>query len=338
MSEHDYPHQPSQCIELLSAAPLKLQYLAEGNANVIFKVRPTTPELTTHNNCCVLRLRKNLPFTKPAIEVLTAFRTRIMPLYEDHQELLLEQALYKLNADVLGQADSIIRLLERDEKPNRAPKRRKVYLPSLEAEPHGILMPNLHRRPNVKLLEFKPKWLLQSPSAPLDAKRCRTCALNALRRAEGKVPGRGDGGFCPLSLLLSEKIDEVLTSIAAPISAAALTPDFVSKVRPALFHHRHLQQKHDEVGLQDFRDPTGKDFSVAMALRDCSVFLVVEASGIGWRIVEVKFADLDLKTPDGGKLEHWASIEKSLLDYGAYVAEDQICVISSPVKDEPDVK
>lgn len=44
------------------------------------------------------------------------------------------------------------------------------------------------------LIQFKPKWLAPSPSAPPNSKRCRTCALHA-RRA---LP---TPSFCPLDLI-----------------------------------------------------------------------------------------------------------------------------------------
>jgi inositol-pentakisphosphate 2-kinase len=317
----------ASCVDVLRSNSLELSLIAEGNANVVLAVSPTDPALTAYANRCVLRLRKDLSFTRPALEIFGAFRTRIAPLYAlHHEDVLLEQALLPLNESLLTQAQGILRTLERDESPNRPVKRRGVYLPSLEAEPHGVIMPNLHYGTDTKLLEFKPKWLLPSPSAPNNALRCRTCALNGMRKAQGKVPGRGDAGFCPLKLLAREEnvLKEALQRLN-PTSSAIFLRDFIDKVQPALRFHQRLQLQYPRVGLEDFLAPD-ESKELDLALRDCSFFLVVEVETS--YIKDIKFADLDLKTPNAEKLVRWANIERSLLDSGAYLTADDICVLS----------
>jgi inositol-pentakisphosphate 2-kinase len=73
----------------------------------------------------------------------------------------------------------------------------------LAIDGHGLLMTDMTARHGEFLFEIKPKWLLQSPDAPDDAKRCRTCALR-LQRAHATADGTvmpKPGGFCPLSLV-----------------------------------------------------------------------------------------------------------------------------------------
>ena len=100
-----------------------------------------------------------------------------------------------------------------------------------------------------------------------------------------------------------------------------MVEEFVGKVQPLLRHLRELQKRLGEVGLQDFQSSEAKDLSVAMALRDCSVFLVVsdrsEASNRP-EIKDVKFADLDVKATDGGKTERWTEVEGELLSKRLY--------------------
>lgn len=357
------PHLPSpSCPSALTSATLRLHYLAEGAANIIYSASVVSPpELKHHCHCCILRLRKDLPSTKPAVEVMRDFEQRIAPLFAGHEDLLMKHALYPLTPEMVEGANAELREMEivdptqDDNEPaaacaNRNPKkrprdrqRRHIYLPAYETEQYGILMQNLEAPGIDQLVEFKPKWLVQSPSAPADAKSCRTCALNAMRRHAGQHQGRGDLGFCPLDLLSDPDVTQRLGSVLAKIyrptenGMAEFVAAFRRRVQPALRHLVTLQQKFRSVGLQDFRDPAGKNLDVAMALRDCSVFLALRTTsnsspdrdGAKVDLVDVKFADLDLKSPDGGKIQKWASMEQELLDGGWYYhAEETDCALS----------
>jgi inositol-pentakisphosphate 2-kinase len=401
-------HNPSACLDAVaklsaskpaSTAPpaFTLEYLAEGNANVIYTLRPNNDStndgsevLSQHARCAVLRLRKDLAFTKPAIEVLSAFRTKILPLFTpDFKDVLMEQTLFKMERQTVEEVNSTLKSMETDSGgagKSRPVARRGVYHPSFEEEGYGILMPNLlslgsnneasgsarsgdiGEADKTRLLEFKAKWLLQSPSAPNDAVRCRTCAVNTLRRlkdmendaiavteATGKKQkhrGRGDGGFCPFALLSSDPsiLQPALETMGlfsnhrATEDGIALQNDFNKKVQPVLRHVQTLQGRYNEVGLRDFRDAsTGEasdatpsresDFSVAMALRDCSVFLVVTEEGQSASIEAVKIADLDLKTTGGGKIERWAGIEEELIGKGMYTKRKQDLEAENGVED-----
>lgn len=466
IAQQPITHTPSTCLAAVSALsashsasaslpPFTLIYLAEGNANVIYTLHPATQThpintatgqtshspLTSHPQCTVLRLRKDLPFTQPAIEVLSAFRRKIQPLFADgFADVLVEQGLFRMSRETVESVDSTLREMEggRDGEVeggiardgvgsgDRPVHRRGVYHPVFERECHGILMPNLlslganpstpsaralqdgkdtkHNdksklKMKTRLLEFKAKWLLQSPSAPADAVRCRTCAVNALRRLKNAQSqtqahtetseeqmqtqtrasensnqnhklkqkqkhklGRGDGGFCPFALLSNDKstgtLHSALTTMGlfahcrTPRAKHQLQTEFAEKVQPVLRHLRGLQGRFGCVGLDDFRgglvDRSGDagldsrgavdagyeegDFAVAMALRDCSVFLVIaegeaeDEAGDGDEdgnrdipsIKAVKLADLDLKTTGGGKLQRWAGIEEELIRSGMY--------------------
>ncbi|KIX96540.1 uncharacterized protein Z520_07806 [Fonsecaea multimorphosa CBS 102226] len=337
MSMSTHRSSPS-CPSSLVTANLQLDYLAEGAANIIYSVSVLSPpSLQHHSNCCVMRLRKDLPFTKPAVQVVSDFENRIAPLFNGkHKSLLMEQALYKLTPEMVSEANEELRELDTVDlsalsaegvkgKKIRHHHRRHVYLPSYENEQYGILMQNLQGPGIDWLVEFKPKWLVQSPSAPADARNCRTCALNAMRRKAGGHQGRGDSGFCPLDLLADQ--DAVLERTLGNIwplenGIDKFVAAFRENVQPALRHLQTLQEDHGYVGLDDFLNPNGKDFGVAMALRDCSVFLALKrrADSVdgGVDIVDVKLADLDLKTTGGGKVQKWAAMEQELLDGGWY--------------------
>ncbi|KAK5046371.1 hypothetical protein LTR84_008172 [Exophiala bonariae] len=343
----------STCPASLTKASLSLDYLAEGAANIIYSVAVTTPaSLIEHSNCCVLRLRKDLSFTKPSEEVIADFKNSISPLFRHDPSLLLEHSLYDLTPDLVAKLNEDLHEMDNVDlsaltasgvlaqgKSIRHHHRRHVYLPAFEAEQHGILMQNLQGPGIDWLVEFKPKWLLQSPSAPADARNCRTCALNAMRRKAGKAQGRGDSGFCPMDLLSKDDDDTVLQKALARIwpvedGIDKFVTAFQKKVQPALRHLLTLQQKFNDVGVQDFKNPDANQFGVAMALRDCSVFLALKRTddpdGQALEISDVKFADLDLKSTEGGKVEKWAKMEQVLLDGGWYyhTVEGSECAIS----------
>jgi inositol-pentakisphosphate 2-kinase len=338
-------HRPtSECPSAISSAALQLHYLAEGAANIIYSVSVSSPaSLEHHSHCCVMRLRKDLSFTKPAKEVMADFETSIAPLFGDEfRGLLMEQALFRLSEGMVHVANEQLREMDQVDlselttltvepsviKIIRQQHRRHVYLPRFEEEQYGILMKNLQGPSVDYLVEFKPKWLVQSPSAPKDARNCRTCALNASRRKEGKHKGRGDSGFCPFDLLVGPEEDDVLRQALQHIwpvedGIEEFVVAFRQEVQPALKHLQKLEEENGSVGLDDFQYPDGKDFGVAMALRDCSVFLALRRADReegGLDIVDIKFADLDLKSIEGGKLQKWAAMEQALLDGGWYHA------------------
>ncbi|KEF54454.1 uncharacterized protein A1O9_09621 [Exophiala aquamarina CBS 119918] len=325
------------CPTVLGKASVHLDYLAEGAANVIYSVSVLRPaELAEHSHCCVMRMRKDLSFTKPCKEVIADFENSIVPLFSHDPSLLLVHALYnltpelveKLNGD-LHEMDGVqlsalgTNVVRSRGKAVRDLHRRHVYLPSFRDEQHGVLMQNLQGPGIDWLVEFKPKWLLQSPSAPADARNCRTCALNAMRREAGKAQGRGDSGFCPIDLLSDDGavLESALARIWPPEAGIEVTA-FREQVQPALQHLRSLQRKFNGVGVEDFQHPDANQFGVAMALRDCSVFMALKrsmpSSPSVVEISDVKFADLDLKSTEGGKVQKWAVMEQQLLDGGWY--------------------
>ena len=124
--------------------------------------------------------------------------------------------------------------------------------------------------------DFKPKWLLQSPSAPRNAERCRTCAKRAL---DGTVSDWR--ALCLLALtsndeqLLKEHLFSALGKMrGAPISmfeqvSYALPFLLLSPMLPRL---KELQEEFDPEGPLK-ADRNSERFRLAMTLRDCSMFM-----------------------------------------------------------------
>lgn len=314
-----------------SSGEVSLSYLAEGAANTVFSIHfSPSSNLHEYSNKFVLRLRKDIPSLRATKILKQQFDERIVPLFTVDPSLLVSGPLVKISHDAVLRANDELHALELSGR--RKPLRRGVYLPSFDVESDAIFMPNLTYGPGV-VVEFKPKWLVQSSTAPARANRCRTCALNTLRRVTVGVSvdatrglGKGDSGFCPFDLLSHDK--DVLHNALSRIwkdktSLSSFMHAFTRRVQPVLRRLQQLQTEHGEVGLEDFLD-SHKDPSVAMALRDCSVLTrIVYEDDQNVDIAVVKLLDLDLKNADGGKREKWAATERQLIEEGWYTDEQQ---------------
>ena len=306
------------------------EYLAEGAANVVWTVRNLSilhTEQALEQQDYVLRLRKDRPHLASVRESVEAFNTHIRPLFDP--SILLSPKLILLPIELIDLMNAELHTMEDDaHDPVRPTNRRGVYLPDHSTEPYGVLLPDLSPKGGQDvLLEFKPKWLVQSPSAPANATKCRNCALRDMRGAQGIVQGRGSHAYCPIDLLSdSENTREMaLSSISSRHERAQkLTgQDFKNKVQPLLRHIQMLQRKFCSVSLRDF-EHSHSDLRIAMALRDCSVFLQVNVKTGEPRIHGVKLADLDLKVPDAAKLRKWAEMERDLISGGWYLGRRPI--------------
>ena len=315
---------------LQPSGDISFSYLTEGAANTIWNVHFShDSNLARHDSSIVLRMRKDIASTIPMLELKEQFEKRIAPLFAFNPGLLLPVHLIRLCPSVIEGMNRQLHQLEATK--HRKALRIGVYHPSFEIEPYAMVMPNLGYGPG-KVVEFKPKWLAQSPSAPRNAQRCRTCALNAMRRVKG-VSGRGDSGFCPFDLLSSH--DGILSSALRQVwkdekTLLEFVDAFRFEVQPALRQLQKLQRQQGVVGLHDFLDPVDKDFSVAMALRDCSIVLKVVKSSTQQEsrltIATVKLLDLDLKDAGGGKLAKWARIEAELIEDGWYTTKEDTSI------------
>lgn len=301
---------------------ISFSYMTEGAANTIWNVHfSADSNLSQHDSSMILRLRKDIPSTMPMLELKQQYEERIVPLFLFDPSLLLPVQLIQLSPGVIEELNSQLR--RHEAMKHRKALRAGAYHPSFTVEPCAMIMPNLGHGYG-KVVEFKPKWLSQSPSAPRESQRCRTCALNAMRRAKG-VSGRGDSGFCPFDLLSSN--ERILSGALRQVwddekSLLEFVDAFRLKVQPALRQLQKLQRQHDDVGLNDFLNPGVKAFSVAMALRDCSIVLKVgrtlACKESKLDISMVKLLDLDLKDTGGGKLAKWARTETELIEDGWY--------------------
>jgi inositol-pentakisphosphate 2-kinase len=320
-------HAAMECTIHISGKEYALAYLAEGAANVVYKLRPYHPDL--------LRLRKARS-TITYGEIVYNFKTIVCPLFPE--DALIHPRLFKLpDAEVLiPRLNEMLR--EKEADASRSEMRKGAYLAT--DEEHGIFVQDMSpRHKRERFIEFKPKWLIQSPSAPGKAKRCRTCALREMRRAGRAFSGRGSIGCCPLDLLSSDDdvLDDLFGSLAGD-DLGLVKQIFKNKIHPHLIRLKSLQIEHNRVGLAeigservcvpsrevvDEHEKTSETFMlsdilIGMMLRDCSVFIRYNIDEPVTK-AEVKLADLDMKS---AKLEKWAAIETQLIDGGWYTGTE----------------
>ena len=292
----------------LGLLDVQLEYLAEGAANVVYRIRP--PDLSSDPSTAadlrfenyeydsdtplpseisplqldprlkgkLVRLRKHLPHGMPVKDSQRHFETIIRPLFWD--ENLIESELFEVSSSLLKDCNSKLRRMEKRDL--RPAKRWGVYL--TENPRYGCLITDMTWLVDdtIVSLEFKPKWLIQSPTAPAGSKRCRSCALRAMKKAGcTNQPETSNGGSCPLNLMSSDKskiklfLDYVMES-----NSKRPSQDVQRRLIDFLYQNALLERVKR---LQLDLDPHGvfkadlmsSDFLAAMTLRDCSLFLRV---------------------------------------------------------------
>ena len=320
---------------------VQLVYLAEGAANVVYRIRslpldpstsadlsfesygPNTPPPTDIEPLHMdprlrgklVRLSKKTSSATPVTESQNHFETKIKPLFPS--ENLVQQILFQPSKDLLKHCNA--RLREMENKGARPAKRHNVYL--AEDEMYGMLVTDMSCSDDSStFFEFKPKWLTQSPSAPLESKRCRTCALRAMKKGS-------KAGLCPLNLMDKDKIAIAVCGIMG-LNPSQLQDysgperDMLGRIQdfllkdPLLRRLRQFQVDKDPIGVLK-ANLNSQDFLAAMTLRDCTLYLKVGQSSIGARL-----GDLDLKTGKG-KAEYWRGLEKELVEGGWYTATEK---------------
>ena len=320
---------------------VQLIYLAEGAANVVYRLQslpldpstsadlnfesygPNTPPPTEIEPLQIdprlgkklVRLRKKTSSTTPVVESQAHFENTIRPLFPPDN--LVHQTLFRPSEDLLKESNAKLREMEKEG--TRPPKRHHVYL--AEDEMYGTLVTDMScSDDSSKLFEFKPKWLLQSPTAPQESKRCRTCALRAMRR-------KSRPGLCPLNLMDTDKIAIALCQVMGLDSEqqenySSTERHVMSRLRdfllkdPLLRCLRQLQMDKDPRGVLS-AGVISEDLLAAMTLRDCTLYLKVDQDSI-----DARLGDLDLKTGTR-KAEYWRGLEKQMIEGGWYTATEE---------------
>lgn len=185
--------------------PIRLEYLNEGNANIVYRIRPHKDggEVPAPLHQKLLRLRKDKPFIRTCQEQHVAFKERFLPLFS--AEHLVAHDLIVVQGDLTR---SLNTALHQQEAAGSRPRSRHGDLLATD-DTYGILVTDMTPQPGEVFLELKPKWLVQSPDAPRISLRCRTCALRAQREYLKRQPHaeRIPTSFCPLALVSAKFSD-----------------------------------------------------------------------------------------------------------------------------------
>ena len=307
-----------------SGAAFELHYLAEGAAHVIYEVRPhpNTTVIDPMFDGKLLRFRKDTGFARTCEQRVDDFERTIAPLFPARNLVKLERHNVSDQRSLVRSLNTSLRRRETDK--SRPSKRKGVYLTLGSLEKYHVLVTDMRPRTwQDKMIEFKPKWLVRTASTPATAKRCRTCALRCMKEGSGPHEGSRLMTFCPLDLLSTdpEALQTVFRALEFPEwDHKEWVTVFTAQVRPLLVQLQEKQREHNNVGVDDLVSQPHQDFSLAMALRDCSIFLRLKTDVA--MIEDVRIADLDLKSKDGGKLEYWTEIERRLIDEGWYEATE----------------
>ncbi|PQK12146.1 hypothetical protein BB8028_0003g07640 [Beauveria bassiana] len=318
-----------------------ISFVGEGAANAVFEIKVPQHGVTDQSfKGLLLRVAK-----VPALGQPTAYnylfqqkfyQTTIRPLLGNraiHQELVILR-----NTGIVDELNHLLQDLDH----TRKPKFRGSYVGQSD---WGLLIEDMRPDPKAPasriLVEFKPKWLSQSRSAPARAVRCRQCALE-LQRMLSKVPAApASGGIaafaperkpCPLALV----DEEAPSAVASPFRIAPQLLDAPERENLQTSLERILQDPFLD-GLcaqQEELDTTGplranpddEKFGIAMTIRDCTCFALIPRNDAarGPEDIKIRLGDLDWKDPQT-KIRHWRGTEQSLIDGGFYTADWILC-------------
>ncbi|KAF1816263.1 hypothetical protein P152DRAFT_470301 [Eremomyces bilateralis CBS 781.70] len=355
---------PQEIIPYIGSSPaeslaIRLEYLAEGGANVVYQIR-TDPvkwsravlqrplsAVKGHRDAStceriqdeVLRLRKAPGSSKQSYVSTTAaedyLEDVIAPSLGGHEWLIPSRKI-RVHPRVISACNK--ELILHQALGNRPDSREHSILE--ESELFGLLMEDMSGiRGSSFTIQFKPKWLSHSPNASKSARRCRTCALRAMRGTEGMAPvGEVQ---CPRNLVGDHPDNsrlEILQTLRAngipcaesklrerlPDVLQDLTEYFYSgKGRTILDKLAALQEQLDPLGIVKLRAQPGgmssqqlKDLQLAMTFRDCSVYVRYHWDK-GLEGIETRVGDLDPKVGES-KLDEWHDIEMGLIQGGWY--------------------
>ncbi|OJI98353.1 hypothetical protein ASPVEDRAFT_123172 [Aspergillus versicolor CBS 583.65] len=314
---------------------VQLSYLAEGGANVIYRiVAPTIMTVPAEYKGKLLRLRKDTPGGVSYQEIARNFDKNIRPLFKPEE--LVDQELVHLPEGLTQKCNEQLRT---DELTGRRPKQRRGLYLSV-TEPFGLLVTDMTSlgNPGTELAELKPKWLFPSPSAPTGVRRCRTCALRDMKHHDARRVGAAEAtSFCPLDLV-SDKFENVLR--ATKFVKGYKDHSRLARVlyrNPTLLKLLAHQRSLKDVGLYG-PSPHSRDKSLAMTIRDCTMYIKMPRNEKGR--VEIRLGDLDLKTASGGKAQYWLDLEHRLINEGWYMgtksnAHPCECALQSPRAQPP---
>ncbi|KAK3902009.1 inositol pentakisphosphate 2-kinase [Staphylotrichum tortipilum] len=249
-------------------------------------------------------------------ELQEYWETVVAPLFE--LEDLVQQQLVKFeNDNVISRLNGALQ----DETETR---RTDFEGQTVAATEYGLLVEDMRQKnPDDLTLEFKPKWLAQSPNAPPSATRCRNCAREAFKRHSKHPSKRKPNAVIPCPLDYLSPSPSSLTHPLTPHTPPTTHPSQHARLSTWLQTNTLLPRLRAVQLANDTLGPLGVDhggagaaqLQLAMTLRDCACFVRVPADE--GAEVEAKLADLDKKNWVS-KLGYWQGMERRLVEGGYY--------------------
>lgn len=205
-------------------ADLTYTLAGEGSANAVFRMHtaPTASASTASTPLLsyLLRVPKAAAGVSPhvCLDHHTYYVSVLLPLLG--ADLLVRQRLVRGVTSLQPQLNRLLAARDQDPLHRRRPDWKGTRLaagvdvallvedmngpatsprPSLSASPSACPAP-------VVTIQFKPKWLAQSPTAPPGARRCRTCALSASLASQGPAQSGRRAKPCPLVLVADQAV------------------------------------------------------------------------------------------------------------------------------------
>ncbi|KAG6024494.1 hypothetical protein E4U41_001777 [Claviceps citrina] len=314
------------CIKRLPAGTKPVKLVGEGAANAVFELKapPQRDRAARDLKGLLLRVAKvpslGAPLAYNYLLQQQYLQTAIKPILGEHvvhQELVI---LHKSN--IVRELNNLLR----DINHTRRDKFKGTYVGETD---WGFLIEDMRPPDTCVLVEFKPKWLSQSPSAPKEAIRCRQCAmeLRNLTKDLSFNKARPERKPCPLALMNSDGPRPVCSPFRmAPHLANEPNSELYEKALRQIASHdairdlKEQQDLHDKVGPLR-ASPSDPFFPLAMTLRDCTCFAQIDKRS---QSVRIRFGDFDWKDPSV-KFDRWAGVEAELVDDGFYTCEWFLC-------------
>ncbi|KAF4121334.1 inositol-pentakisphosphate 2-kinase [Geosmithia morbida] len=277
------------------------ELVGEGAANAVFELKLPDGEYFRHEDGLLMRVAKapvRPDFPKfDHVEQQWHYHTRIKPIL-GHYVLHSELAVIRGS----GIVDAMNDYLRRHDQ-SRKQKFRGTFV---DQSDWAFLLEDMRPEDDEALLvEFKPKWLSQSPSAPSSAIRCRQCAKELrdyVSDPDPRKPVPTKAKPCPLTLgrdeynlVRIESAYRLLPELDEPSSTSVdegsgTSSNDISQQQkqhrlnatlgllrdePALKILREAQERYDKVGPLR-ADESDADFSLAMTLRDCTCLAQIQ--------------------------------------------------------------
>ena len=174
-------------------ADCEFEYRSEGRANIVFGIRDAGADAGTPNTWFGATLLR-VPKTTPGAPIPCSYED--LQRFREHEvepavgrEFVVPQILLLAGSGSSGDGEAEGGISEQlaarlNETRARSPRSRKDG-GAVQPGPALMLIQDMGATAARPLaLEFKPKWLAQSPIAPENARRCRSCAREARRNAK----------------------------------------------------------------------------------------------------------------------------------------------------------